>query len=177
MQLPSFPCLETERLILRAPCRADAPVYTAFYADAQASGFYGGPKRPDEAFRVLCSDIGHWVLAGHGKWMLVHKTGGTVLGGCGLVHPDGWPSAELTWWLLPEHRGAGYASEASMAVIDFGYRTLGWPVVETHFRDENAPARVLAERLGGTKTRRAGFPDGVDRDVYAFPQPAGVNAA
>ena len=120
---------------------------------------------------MLCGDIGHWVLNGFGKWLLERKTDNIVLGGCGLAQPDGWPSAELTWWLLPAHRGAGYASEASRAVIAHGYQALGWPVVETHFRDENHAARKLTQALGGTKNRRDSFPDGADRDVYVFPAP------
>ena len=73
-------------------------------------------------------------------------------------------------FLLPEARGAGYATEASRVVIDWAYRVLSWPHVETHMRDENAPARAIAERLGGTIDRRETFPDGVTRDVYVLPR-------
>ena len=72
---------------------------------------------------------------------------------------------------MPEARGTGFATEASQAVIAWAYDTLGWQVVETHMRDDNLPARALAERLGGQKITRETFPDGVARDVFALPHP------
>jgi RimJ/RimL family protein N-acetyltransferase len=171
-----IPTLETQRLTLRAPTLADAAIYAEFYAGATGPGNYGGPRRADEAFHVLCRDVGHWSLLGFGKWMLDLKHG-TTIGGCGLVHPLGWPSHELTWWLMPSHRGHGYAIEASRAAISFGYDTLGWSSVETHMRDDNAAARRLAERLGGQKTRRELFPDGVTRDVFTLPRSTATGAA
>ncbi len=171
-----IPTLKTERLVMRAPVEADAAVYAAFYADAQGSGNYGGPRRADEAYHVLCRDLGHWHLKGFGKWVVTLRDG-TPVGGCGLVHPQGWPSHELTWWLLREQRGKGYATEASRAAIAFAHDTLGWPAVETHMRDENTGARRLAERLGGRKTRRETFPDGVTRDIFTLPRRAAGAAA
>lgn len=167
--MTSIPTLETERLTLRAPEAGDAGLYAAFYEDAEGSGNYGGPLRADQAWRVLAQDLGHWHLKGFGKWILVEKSSGQFIGGCGIVHPDGWPSHELTWWLLRDARGSGYATEASRAAITFAHEILGWSVVETHMRDANTPARAIAERLGGRIIRRETFPDGVPRDVFEIP--------
>ena len=166
-----IPVLETERLTLRAPEAGDMALYAAFYAQSSGAGTYGGPRQAHEAFRQLAADLGHWHLKGHGKWILARRDGGEAIGGCGLIHPDGWPSHELTWWLMPAARGKGYATEASCAAIRFGYDTLGWDPVETHMRDGNTAAHGMAKRLGGTVTRRETFPDGVIRDVYALPHP------
>lgn len=162
-----IPVLETERLTLRAPVAGDAEAYARFFADAAASGFYGGPLRRDQAYGILCRDIGHWALKGFGKFVIARD--GEVLGGCGIVHPDGWPGHELTWWLLPEARGAGIAQEASRAVLDWARDSLGRDHVETHFRDDNLAARRLTESLGGRKQHREMFPDGFARDIYAIP--------
>ncbi|MCK4712654.1 MAG: GNAT family N-acetyltransferase, partial [Marinosulfonomonas sp.] len=122
----------------------------------------------DEIQTILAGDIAHWEK-GFGMWLLT-LANDVVIGGAGLSHPDDWPSHELTWWLMPEHRRMGYASEASRAVIEFGYSVLGWPQIETHMRDENMPARQLADRLGGKIIRRDMFPDGVARDVFVLPR-------
>ena len=37
--------------------------------------------------------------------------------------------------------------------------------------DENAAARALAEKLGGTVTARERFPDGLVRRIYSLPYP------
>jgi len=45
-----------------------------------------------------------------------------------------------------------------------------WPVAETHMRDENIPARRIAERLGSIMVRREMFPNSVTGDVFALPR-------
>lgn len=164
--------METERLILRMPAAADFPVYRTFYADAEASEFYGGPMPAALAWRKLAFDIGHWALCGFGMWSVVKRDTNRMIGGCGIVQPEGWPRHELTWWILPDARRNGYALEASRAVIGWAHDRLGWPVVETHMRDDNHAARALAERLGGVVIARENFPDGIARDVFALPRPA-----
>ena len=167
------PTLETSRLTLQAPGLDDFASYRAFYdlSDVKAGSYRGG-RTDAEVQSILQNHIDHWPARGFGMWLLRTRETDRFVGGAGLSHPDDWPSHELTWWLMPDARGKGYASEASRAVIEWAYETLGWPIVETHMRDENAPARRLAERLGGRVIRRDTFPDGVARDVFALPRGA-----
>lgn len=169
--LSEIPEIQTERLLLRGPQSGDFPVYRDFFADAAASEFYGGPLEADRAWRVLATDLGHWRLRGYGRWSVVERASGTMVGGCGLWWPEGYPRSELTWWIVPAARRHGYAREASLAAIRFGYEVLGWNLVETHMNDENLAARALVERLGGTVLLRERFSDGLDRDVFALPRP------
>ncbi|QBF29937.1 GNAT family N-acetyltransferase [Thalassococcus sp. S3] len=164
------PVLHTTRLTLRGPTPADLPGYAAFYAASDSTtGGYRGGRSAQEVEDILARDILHWHENGFGMFLLRRRDEDEVLGGTGLYHPKGWPSHELTWWLMPSERGSGLATEASRAVIDWAYTDLGWSVVETYIRDENAPARKLAARLGGTVARRIPFPDGITRDVFALP--------
>src|SRR4051812_18720875 len=128
-----IPSLTTERLILRAPNESDFPAYRVFYADAEASRFYGGPLYAAPAWGRLAQDIGHWALCGHGMWAVVEQASGATCGGCGIVQPLGWPRHELSWWILPAARRRGYAEEASRAAIGWARARLGWSAVETHF--------------------------------------------
>lgn len=166
------PALETARLSLEAPAERHFPAYRAFYCGVDGTlRRHSGRKSERDAWSILAADIGHWALRGFGIWALTERASGETVGACGLWHPMGWPEAELTWWLVPEARGAGYATEASHAAIAFGYDVLGWDSVETHMRDDNIPARRLAERLGGRIARRLTFPDGVARDIWTLPHP------
>lgn len=166
-----IPTLMTERLELRAPANDDFPVYRNFFADAEASYFYGGPLEADRAWRVLAADLGHWALRGYGRWSVIERSTGLMIGGCGLWWPEGYPRSELTWWIVPSARRNGYALEASRAAIAFGYNRLGWAMVETHMKDENVAARKLVDKLGGTQILREIFPDGLQRDIFALPRP------
>ena len=166
-----IPTLRTPRLLLCPPSLADFQAYSEFYADAEASSFYGGPLSPEQAWRRLAFDIGHWSLRGFGIWSLREIEGGAMVGACGIAWPHGWPRHELTWWIAPSARRRGFALEASEAAICWAYDELGWTSVETHMKDDNAAARGLAERLGGKIIAREVFPDGVARDIYSLPRP------
>ncbi|MFK7836025.1 MAG: GNAT family N-acetyltransferase [Sulfitobacter sp.] len=163
--------LDADGLTLRVPTPQDLPRYAAFYAVSDVKvGGYRGQRSTAEVEAILHRDIAHWDAKGFGIFLIFD--GETCLGGTGISHPDDWPCHELTWWLMPEARGRGVATRASRAVIAWAYDTLGWEQVETHMRDENTPARRLAERLGGQVIRRQTFPDGVARDVFALPRAA-----
>jgi len=101
-------------------------------------------------------------------WSVVEQANSVMVGGCGIVWPEGWPRHELTWWIVPPARRNGYAEEASKAAIRWAPEALGWSAVETHMDDRNEPAKRLAEKLGGTIISREMFPDGLERNVYAL---------
>jgi RimJ/RimL family protein N-acetyltransferase len=163
--------LTSERFILRPPAATDFPIYKTFFADGEASAFYGGPLREDQAWRILASNLGHWQLRGYGMWLIEPREGGPVLGGCGFVWPEGWPRRELTWWLLAEARGKGVAVEVSRVAIQHAYESYKWPLVETHMDDVNLAAQGLVRKLNGAPIAREKFPDGKTRTVYALPRP------
>ncbi|MEM9060010.1 MAG: GNAT family N-acetyltransferase [Pseudomonadota bacterium] len=166
------PVLHTERLVLEPASDGHLDGYLDYYAiPNDQKGGYRAPRDCAEVEEILQRAISEWDRLGFGMFVLKRKDTGAFLGGTGIVHPVGWPRHELTWWLMPDAQGTGFATEASRAVLNWAYGTLGWPVVETHMRDENMPARRLAERLGGTVIARETFPDDVTRDVFALPRP------
>jgi RimJ/RimL family protein N-acetyltransferase len=173
MSTPSpIPELLTDRLHLRAPKLNDFSPFAEFYGDAAASAFYGGPLTATGTWNKLCAEVGHWTLRGHGKWAVESQDTGAFVGICGLELAEGWPCPELTWWMLPTHRRKGFAQEASRAAIRFGYDTLGWAQVRTYTKDDNHAARALIAKLGGERTDRQVFPDGIARDIFVLPKPA-----
>lgn len=165
-----IPALATARLDLVAPDTRCEDLYEHFYTDAQASRSYGGPLTRRAAWSRLAADVGTWHLRGFGVWALRRRADGSLIGTCGFWQARGWPR-ELTWWLLPEARGAGLASEASTAVVRHAYAAFGWASVETYMPDANIQARALVVRLGGVKIDRRVFPDGLARDLFRIPRP------
>lgn len=82
-----IPVLDTARLRLRAPQGGDAAAHVAFFADTEASRFYGGPLGPVAASNRLTRDIGHWALNGRGGWAV------TRLEDARLARPSGLETA------------------------------------------------------------------------------------
>jgi len=173
MTISKIPELKSQRLLLRVPKEEDFPTYKAFYADAHASHFYGGPMISSSAWKQLAMEVGHWTLKGYGMWSIEILSSKEMVGGCGFWWPSGWPRPELTWWLVKSAQGKGLATEASISAINFAYQKLNWPSVETHLNDDNEAARKLVLRLGGSLLTRETFPDGIDRNVYSIPHTSG----
>ncbi|KZN48023.1 GNAT family N-acetyltransferase [Pseudoalteromonas luteoviolacea] len=159
--------LDTERLRLVAPNEACLDAYLQFYTDGSASKMYGGPIEPAKVLARLKADLGCWALYGFGVWAVQEKETGHYIGTCGFWRGYNWPT-ELTWWLLPAGRGKGYAFEASKAAIKYAYDVLEFTQVQTYMNDDNTAARALVERLGGVKTDRQCFPDGLHRDIFTI---------
>nr|WP_246455810.1 GNAT family N-acetyltransferase [Sulfitobacter aestuariivivens] len=167
----TLPQLTGERLTLRVPAPQDRSLYASFYAVSETTvGGYRGNRSDAEISAIHTRDMAHWDKHGFGIFLIHDTADGTFYGGTGIAYPTGWQQDELTWWLMPAARGKGVATRASRTVITWAYDTLGWSRVQTYMRDENAPARALAQRLGGRITHRDTFPDGVTRDVFVLPR-------
>lgn len=128
---------------------SDVESFLQFYDDPQLARFVGGRKTAEEAWRHLATLIGHWYLKGFGCWALEEKSSGDFVGCSGLWYSYGWPEVELAYWLLPEHWGKGYATEAGMRSLQFASSTLSLTTVVSYIDPENKASRKVAKRLGG----------------------------
>ena len=69
---------------------------------------------------------------------------------CLMVEPDSPISAELGYWFLREAWGKGYATESSAAMLELGFRRLGFHRVWGKCHTQNAPSAKVMEKLGMT---------------------------
>lgn len=162
--------IETKQFKLIPPPKDCFDVYQRFYTDGNASKMYGGPLTKEQAWARLKADLGSWYLLGYGVWVIQNKSDENHIGTCGFWKGKDWPR-ELTWWILPEARGQGVATEVSKVVLSYAYEEKNWGSVETYMNDENIPARSLVEKLGGTIIDRKQFPDGLSRNIYRLSNP------
>ena len=80
---------------------------------------------------------------------VVDATTGRYLGSCALmVEQDSPSSAELGYWFLREAWGQGYATEASVAILELGFRRLGFHRVWGKCHTQNAASAKVMEKLG-----------------------------
>ena len=56
--------------------------------------------------------------------------------------------SELGYWLAPEHWGKGFMTEAAIAVVRFGFDTIGLHKVTTRCFAENHGSRRVIEKVG-----------------------------
>jgi RimJ/RimL family protein N-acetyltransferase len=98
----------------------------------------------------LATLLGHWDLRGYGVWAVEDAATGELIGRAGLLHPEGWPDAELNWIIKPSMRGRGLATEAARAALDFAFDQLGFDRVISLIRPENPASGQVAVKLGGS---------------------------
>jgi RimJ/RimL family protein N-acetyltransferase len=160
------PVLETERLRLRAWREEDIGAYAEFCANEATARLLGGPWGRGGAWRRMATYAGHWTLRSYGVWALEDKSSGRFVGYSGLWNPEGWPEPEISWGLVAELHGRGYATEAARRARAFAYEDLGWLTAVSYIRPENTASRRVAERLGATLEKNinlAGVAVGVHR--------------
>jgi ribosomal-protein-alanine N-acetyltransferase len=143
----AIPSVETARLRLRAPCRADFDAYAAFRGSERAR-ILGGPYSREQAFEQLAAIVGHWQLRGFGRWIVADRATDQALGVVGPFFPLNWPEPEIAWSVFDAAEGRGVAFEAAQAARAYAYGTLGWTTAISLISKGNARSVALAERLG-----------------------------
>lgn len=165
------PVLETERLRLREWREEDLAPLAAFCADEATTRYLGGPSGPEDAWRHMAGQMGHWVLRGYGMWALEESSSGRWIGYCGLWYPHGWPEREIGWGLAAGAQRRGLATEAARCARDFAYRDLGWTTLISCIVPENLASQRVAQRLGATLERSIEL-KGHATGVYRHPGPS-----
>ena len=140
--------IEADRLKLRQWDEQDFGAFTRYYADEDDARYVGGRKDPEEAWRHMALQVGHWKLRGFGYWAVDEKDTDEFIGCVGLWQSPGWPELELGYWLVREHRGKGYAREGCLRSIVHARGDLNAPSLVSNIDPHNEPSIRLAKRLG-----------------------------
>jgi len=152
------PILETDRLLLRPPKAEDLDGWAEMMADEEAARFLGGAQPREVAWRGLASMAGSWALMGFGMVSVVEKASNKWVGRLGPWQPEGWPGTEVGWGLHRSAWGKGYATEGSVAAIDWAFDNLGWDEVIHCIDKDNLGSIRVAERLGSIRRGQTRLP-------------------
>jgi RimJ/RimL family protein N-acetyltransferase len=159
------PTLETPRLILRPPIRADLEGWAAMMADEQAARFVGGVQARSSCWRAVMMMAGSWALEGFGMFSVLEKSSGAWIGRAGPWRPEGWPGDEVGYGFLRSHWGHGFAVEAAAASIDWAVDHLGWIDVIHCIDEQNIGSQAVARRLGARMRGMGKMPAPFENDT------------
>lgn len=151
INLPTFPILTTERLVLRDLRPSDAEQVFAMRSDPLVMEYVNRPlARTIEDATALIDLITTVVAANDAvQWAITVKSDDSLIGLIGfwrMVKEHHY--AELGYMLSRDHWGKGYMSEAIGAVMPFGFNTLGFHRVEAITRPENVASIRALEKNG-----------------------------
>ena len=160
----------TERLILRGWRESDLGPWAAMNADPEVRRYLGPLLTPAQAEAWVLNFQDDLDRRGFGFWALEVRASGDFVGFTGLsILDDEMPvdgSVEVAWRLARPAWGCGYATEAALAVLEYGFGPLGLPEIVAVAMAENVRSRAVMERIGMTRDPAGDFDD---PDVSAGP--------
>jgi RimJ/RimL family protein N-acetyltransferase len=134
--------LVTERLTLRSPTEDDLEVIVRMFTDPAVRGYLGGPVPEERARANLSGPLGErW-----GSFLITRTRDDRVVGSCMLDRDRG--ELEISYQLLPEHWGHGYAREAVGAVIDWAWNNTDAQHMVAITQSANAASVRLLQVVG-----------------------------
>lgn len=107
---------------------------------------------------------------------IVLRESDTLCGGVGLRIEADHRRAELGYWIGVPYWGKGYATEASRALVDYGFGTLGLHrIFASHFANNPASARVLRKigmrHEGSLRAHVLKWGEFIDLEMYGMVGP------
>ena len=150
--MSACPTLETENLILRPFKDDDVDDYFSVLDSPEVRRWLHIPESLDrsDAWQQMAWFVGQWELRGTGHWALEEKKSGQFVGRAGLHRPErhDWPGVEVGWLLHPDYWGRGYATEAGVAAVRYGFEDLQVDKLFSCILPENHRSQAVAKRLG-----------------------------
>ena len=142
--------LETARCVLTPPVAGDLKSVQTLYGNEKVRAFLGGVRSSEEverAFTKMLSAPGH-------RWAIRRREDHAFVGMVSLdPHHDG-EATEISFQLLPEFWGSGFAAETVGEVIRHAFDEVGLGQLFAETQAANTASRRLLVRLGMKEWKR-----------------------
>ncbi|GGY10956.1 GNAT family N-acetyltransferase [Streptomyces hiroshimensis] len=183
-----MPELRTDRLALRAWRESDLDPWAAMNADPEVRRYFPEVLTREQSEASITRFQADLDRRGWGWWAVEVVATGEFIGFAGLDPVDEdmpFTGVEAGWRLARPAWGHGYATEAALAVVEFGFGELGLSEILAVTTATNVRSQAVMRRIGMTYDPADDFddltvPDGPLRRnvVYRIPAvkrpPAGV---
>jgi len=143
--------LHSARLSLCTLSLSDAPLMLRLLNEdsfIQSIGDRGVRTLQQAEQYLLDGPLRSYQQHGFGMYRLVRRADGVSIGLAGLVYRDYLGIPDVGYALLPEHSGAGYASEAALAVYHYAKHQLKLPEVVGIVSPVNLASKRILEKIG-----------------------------
>ena len=156
---PSTYFLRSEHLGFRSWSDADIDLAMGVWGDPEVTRLIGGPFSPRQVRERLSREIATMQSHGVQYWPIFLVATGDHVGCCGLrpykseegIYEIGVHLRRIYW-------GQSYAPEATRAVMEYGFNTLGVKALFAGHNPANAASRRVLEKLGFRYTHDEFYP-------------------
>ncbi|TDS17510.1 GNAT family N-acetyltransferase [Sphingobacterium paludis] len=166
--------VETERLILREILPADIDGMFELDADPAVHHYLGNnPVKSIEQIPAIIEFIRkQYVDYGIGRWAVIDKRTNDFLGWAGLKYITEEQNGHIRYYdlgyrFIKRYWGKGFATEAAIATLDYGFNTLGLKEIVAIADCQNKGSNNVLRKVGFTFTNVFEI-DGVPHNWYAL---------
>lgn len=151
--------IETDRLILRELLASDAAAMFEMDANPAVHRYLGNApvQSMDEIEKVIQFVRAQYKTNGIGRWAVIQKESNQFLGWAGLKYLTELQNNvrhvyDLGYRFSQKHWGKGYATEASVALMNYAKEVMRLDKVYASANFENAASNRILQKLGFIKT-------------------------
>ncbi|MFD7913614.1 GNAT family N-acetyltransferase [Streptomyces sp. NPDC059752] len=148
-----MPELRTERLVLRGWQDSDLAPWAAMNADPEVREHFPDVLTREQSERSAARFQADLDARGWGWWAVEVAATGEFIGFTGLDPVDEdmpFAGIEVGWRLARTAWGHGYATEAALAALEFGFNSLALPEILAITTATNLRSQAVMQRLGMT---------------------------
>lgn len=140
---------ETARLEHRAFTIDDAEAFFAINSNPEVMRFTHEPLLLSvDAARQAIATYPDFDKIGYGRWACILKETQTIIGFCGLKYLTDLDAVDVGYRFLPQYWGQGFATEACIASLHFGFTTLKLDEIIGLVLPENVASIRVLEKAG-----------------------------
>ena len=152
--------LETDRLLLREYVEEDAEAFFKLNTDPEVLRFVPDKAllNVEQARQILIDHpIADYRKHGFGRGACILKSTGEQIGFAGLKYLEELGEVDVAYRLLPTHWGQGFATEAALASVRYGFADLGLKRIIGLAMPENIASVRVLEKAGLRYTETVTF--------------------
>ncbi|MBT8266292.1 MAG: GNAT family N-acetyltransferase, partial [Bacteroidia bacterium] len=138
------------------------------YSDPEVQKYTGEPvvTSLEEMKKAIELRILNYKKYGYGRWATVLKNGNQFVGWAGLAYLPEFDEVDLGYRFFPEYWGSGLATEASRAILNYGFDVLKLDrIVAIAMKENKASIRVM-EKVGMEYDKLAPYEPGSEDAVW-----------
>jgi RimJ/RimL family protein N-acetyltransferase len=157
-----MPELRTERLALRQWRESDLEPWAAMNADPEVREHFPGLLTREQSAASMARFQADLDQRGYGWWAVEVLATGEFIGFTGLDPVDEdmpFTGVEIGWRLARSAWGHGYATEAALASLAFGFDTLALSEIVAVTATTNLRSQAVMRRIGMTRDPADDFDD------------------
>lgn len=157
--------IQTDRLILRPFQLGDEEGMYQLNRDEEVLRYTGDNSFESvEEAREFLVDYIEYCKKGFGRFAVIHQDTSEFMGFCGLRRQE-YGVVDLGFRLMKKYWGRGYATEASLASLDYGFNDLGLDqIIGRVARANEASIKVL--KKCGMSYWKDGPCEGIEDSLY-----------